>query len=152
MSCSRVLLPGERVPAIVYGLARALVMVLLARACRDGVVFAPMHVGCEALRLALPVGARMAYRPVLQRLARGWPAGVSDVVSAYSVQAVPAFDACPSVPELGFCDGPDPEGVISHLLDAVQERFGASALDLGRVLRRWWMGRKIAFEAVPPAG
>ena len=71
MSCSRVLLPGERVPAIVYGLARALVMVLLARARRDGVVLAPMHVGCGALRLALPVGARMAYRPVLQRLARG---------------------------------------------------------------------------------
>ena len=54
-----------------------------------------------------------------------------------------------SVPELGFCDNPDPEGVISDLLDAVQERFGATALGLGRVLRRRWMGPKIAFESVP---
>lgn len=119
MSCSRVLILGEREPAVVYGLARALVMVLMARARRDSVVLAPMHVGCGALRLALPLGARMAHRPVLQRLARGWPAGGPDVVSAYSVQAVAVLDARPSVPELGFCGGPDPAGVISDLLDAV---------------------------------
>lgn len=143
MSCSRVLLPGERVAAVVYGRARALVMVVLA----------PMHVGCGALRLALPVGVRMAYRPVLQWLARGWLPGGPDVGSAYSVQAVAVLDARPSVPELGFCGGPGPEGVISDLLDAVQERFGASALDLGRVLQRWWMGQEDCVRGcVPPDG
>ena len=82
-------------------------------------------------------------------LARGWPAGGPDVVSAYSVQAVALLDVRPSVPELGFCDGPDPEGVISALLDPVQERFGPAALDLRTALRRRWMARKTAFDAVP---
>lgn len=65
MSCSRLLVPGEHQLALVYGLARALVVVLMARARRPGVVLAAMHVVCGALPLALPVGPRMAYRPVL---------------------------------------------------------------------------------------
>ena len=89
MSSSQVLLPGEHRLALVYGLARALVVVLMAPAPRDGVVLAPMYVGCGALPLALPLGTRMAYWLVLQRLAQGWPAGGPDVASAYSVQADP---------------------------------------------------------------
>ena len=90
----------------------------------------------------------MAYRPVLPRPARGCPAGGSDIVSAYSLQGVALLDVHPSVPELGFCHGSDPDGVISDLLDAVPHGFAASALDLARVLRRRWMGRKIACEGV----
>lgn len=51
----------------------------------------------------------MAYRLVLPWLVRGWPFHQLEVGYAYSVQAVPVFDAHPSVPELGFSDGPDLE-------------------------------------------
>ena len=148
MSVSRVLVPGEREPDVVYRLARALVMVLLARARREGAVIAVMHVGCGALRLALPVGERMAYRPVLHRLARGWPAA-AHFSPGYSVQVTADLDPGPRSGVLEFCTGPDPERTLSDLIDTAQGRFGAAALDLGRVLRRRWMGRKIAFESVP---
>ena len=99
-----------------------------------------------------PLGAsprgRMAYRLMLQRLARGWPFDQLEVGYAYSVPAVAVLDNRLNSPELGLCDGPDPEGVISDQLHAVQGRFGATLPDLGRVLPRRWMGRKIAFESV----
>ena len=148
MSVSRVLVPGEREPDVVYGLARALVMVLMARARRERVVVAVMHLACGALRLALPVGERMAYRPVLHRLARGWPAA-ADFSPGYSVQVTADLDTGARSAALEFCSGPDPERTLSDLIDAAHGRFGAAALDLGRVLRRRWMGRKIAFESVP---
>ena len=45
--------------------------------------------------------------------------------------------------------GPNPEAAASGLVDVVQAKFGDVALASGRVLRRRWMGRKIAFEVVP---
>ena len=65
------------------------------------------------------------------------------------MQAVATFDQSFASPEVGFCDRSDTKGAISDLLGGMQGRFAAAALELGRVLRRRWMGRKIAFEAVP---
>ena len=59
--------------------------------------------------------------------------------------------AC-SVPFLfpqSLAAGPDPAMLVSGLVYAVQARFGAAALDFARVLRRRWMGRNIALQAVP---
>lgn len=50
---------------------------------------------------------------------------------------------------MGSLKGAVLNGSSPHLLDSVQRRFGRSALDFGRVLRCWWIGRKIAFESVP---
>ena len=61
--------------------------------------------------------------------------------------AVLAARAAPQ--PLAFAYGPDPEEAVGGFLDSVQARFGDAALDFGPVLRRWWMGRMIAFEAVP---
>ena len=49
---------------MVYGLARALVMVLMARTWDEGWTVEVMRVECGRARLALRVGARMSYRPV----------------------------------------------------------------------------------------
>ena len=58
LSCSRVPVPGERDPAVVYALAPALVMVLMALAGREGLVVAAIHVSCWDMAVTLPVGAR----------------------------------------------------------------------------------------------
>ena len=146
LSCSRVLVPGEHDPGVVYGLARALVMVLLSRARREGLVVDALYVSCGDLRIALPVGRRMAYRPVLCRLARCWPARLAP---GPSVVATAELEGASPGPALAFLEGADTEAALSDVLDAVQARFGTAALDFGRVLRRRWMGRKIAFESVP---
>ena len=61
--------------------------------------------------------------------------------------AVLAVGAAP--PPVAFAYGPHSEEAVRCFLHSVQTRFGDAALDFGRVLRHRWMGRKIAFEAVP---
>ena len=90
------------------GLASALVMVLMARARGEGWAVEVMHLECGRARLVLPVGGRMTYRPVLQRLARWWPFERLDVDGAYSVQAVAVIDRLPhslvcAGPPVGMC-------------------------------------------------
>ena len=58
LSCSRVPVPGERDRAVVYALARALVMVLIALAGPEGLVVVAIHVSCCDMPVTLPVGAR----------------------------------------------------------------------------------------------
>ena len=106
-----------------------------------------MRVRCWPLRLAFSPVLRMMYPSVLHRLAREWPAAADfRPGSSVHVMADLGPGGCPSA--LEFCPVLGPEGV-SYLLDAVQARLGLDVLDFGRILRRRWMGRKIAFESVP---
>ena len=87
----------------------------------------------------------------LAALARVWiPSPSALLADAREVHAHAVLAARSAVRPLAFEDDPNPEEAVSGLLDSVQARFGDAALDLGRVLRRRWMGRKIAFQAVPP--
>ena len=61
------------------------------------------------------------------------------------VQVVAIFDQSLPSPDVGFCDGSGIGGTVSGFLDVVQGWFRAAAL----ALWRGWIGRKIAFEAVP---
>ena len=135
---------------MVYRLARALVMVLMARARGDGRTVEVMHVECGRARLALLVEAWIAYRPVpvLQGLARGWPFDRLDASGTHYVHGAAVLDQSLALPDVGFCDGSGAGGAIRGLLDMVQGRFGVATLELGRVLRRRWMRRKIAFESM----
>lgn len=107
-------------------------MVLMARARCEGPIVEVMHVECGRACLALPVGARMSYRPVpvLHWPMRGWPFDLLDAGGARSVRAVAVFDQSLASPDVGFCDGSDTEGAIRDLLEAVPGRFGAMAPDL----------------------
>ena len=71
------------------------------------------------------------------------------VAARYGRVPPPRFDQSLASPDVGFCDGSDLKGATSDLLHAVKWPFGPAALDLGRLLWRRWMGRKIAAEAVP---
>ena len=95
------------------------------------------------------MGLRMCYRPVLAALAR------VAMLSAGAARGCPR-GACPSgargwcpIASLALAADPDPGVAVSRLVHAVPARIGDAPLDFGRVLRRRWMGRKIAFEAVP---
>ncbi len=67
------------------------------------------------------------------------------LADAREVHAHAGLAARAALQPLAFEDGPNPEEAVSGLLDSVQARFGDAALDLGRLLRRWRMGRSIAF-------
>lgn len=90
----------------------------------------------------------MSCSAALAALVRVWiPFPPALLADAREVHAHVVLAARVAPMPLVFEDDHGPVQVVSGLLDAVQDRFGDAALDLGRVLRRRWMGRKTAFEA-----
>lgn len=91
----------------------------------------------------------MTYRLVLGRLAWVWPAPRLDVARVHAVTAVAELDGWPRSESLTLDDVARLELAISDLVGAVQGHFGAPVLDLGRVLWRQWVARKVAFQSMP---